>query len=162
MSASRTESDSLGTMQVPADAYWGAQTQRAIQNFPISGTPMPREFIHAHVLLKKAAVAVNRDLGLLKPELAAAIIQAADEILANADWSKNQFPIDIYQTGSGTSTNMNVNEVLASCANEILGGKRRRSRTTSTPTTTSIWANPPMTRFRHRFTSWQSCFLNNS
>jgi fumarate hydratase class II len=124
MPSFRTETDSLGPMQVPADAYWGAQTQRAIQNFPISGTPMPREFIHAHVLLKKAAATVNRDLGLLKPELANAIIQAADEILADADWSKNQFPIDIYQTGSGTSTNMNVNEVLASRANENLGGKR--------------------------------------
>ncbi len=111
-------------MEILADAYWGAQTQRAIQNFPISGTPMPREFIHAHVLLKKAAATVNRDLGLLQPDLASAIIQAADEILADADWSLDQFPVDIYQTGSGTSTNMNVNEVLASRANEILGGKR--------------------------------------
>ena len=119
-SAFRTESDSMGAMQVPAGAYYGAQTQRAVENFPISGTPMPREFIHAHVLLKKAAAVVNRDLGLLKPEIAAALIQAADEILADAPWSLGQFPVDIYQTGSGTSTNMNVNEVLASRANEIL------------------------------------------
>src|SRR5215475_10871818 len=122
MADTRTETDSLGPMDVPAGAYYGPQTQRAIQNFPISGEPMPREFIHAHVMLKKAAATVNRDLGLLKPELAAAIIQAADEVLADAPWSLDQFPVDVYQTGSGTSTNMNVNEVLASRANEILGG----------------------------------------
>ncbi len=120
----RTEVDSLGAMEVPAEAYWGPQTQRAIGNFPISGEVMPREFIQAHVLLKKAAAVVNRDLGLLKPELAAAIVQAADEVLAGAAWAEGQFPVDVYQTGSGTSTNMNVNEVLASRANEILGGKR--------------------------------------
>jgi len=116
----RIEKDSMGEVAVPANAYYGAQTQRAIQNFPISGEPMPKEFIRAHVMLKKAAATVNRDLGLLKPEFANAIVQAADEILADAPWSKNQFPIDIYQTGSGTSTNMNVNEVLAMRANEIL------------------------------------------
>ncbi len=120
----RSETDSLGSLEVPVTAYYGIQTQRAIHNFPISGILMPRPFIHAHVLLKKAAATVNRDLGLLKPELAAAIIQAADEILADALWSLDQFPVDVYQTGSGTSTNMNVNEVLASRANEILGGKR--------------------------------------
>ncbi len=122
MLSTRTESDSLGALEVPIDAYYGIQTQRAIQNFPISGQPMPRAFIHAHVLLKKAAAIVNRDLGLLKPELADAIAQAADEILADAPWSLDQFPVDIYQTGSGTSTNMNVNEVLASRANEIVAG----------------------------------------
>jgi fumarate hydratase class II len=120
----RTEKDSIGTLDVPAAAYYGVQTQRAIANFSISGQPMPRPFIHAHVLLKKAAATVNRDLGLLKPDLAAAILQAADEVLNDAPWSLDQFPVDIYQTGSGTSTNMNVNEVLASRANEILGGKR--------------------------------------
>src|SRR3954463_11899143 len=120
MANTRIEKDSLGEMEVPAHAYYGAQTARAIKNFPISGEPMPWEFIRAHVLLKKAAATVNRDLGLLKPEIAAAIIQAADEVIAGANWSKDQFPIDIYQTGSGTSTNMNVNEVLATRANEIL------------------------------------------
>jgi len=129
----RIETDSLGPMQVPVGAYYGVQTQRAIQNFPISGEPMPREFIHAHVLLKKAAATVNRDLGLLKAEIAGAIIQAADEILADAPWSLEQFPVDIYQTGSGTSTNMNVNEVLASRANEILGGKRGAGRGDKSP-----------------------------
>ncbi len=108
--------------------YYGIHTQRAIQNFPISGQPLPQPFIHAHVLLKKAAATVNRDLALLKPEFANAIIQAADEILADTPWSLDQFPVDIYQTGSGTSTNMNVNEVLASRANEILGLIMRLSR----------------------------------
>jgi fumarate hydratase class II len=116
----RIEHDSLGQLTLPDSAYYGIQTQRAITNFPISGEPLPKEFIHAHTLLKKAAATVNRDLGLLPPHLAAAIIQAADEILAHAPWSLNQFPIDIYQTGSATSTNMNVNEVLANRANQIL------------------------------------------
>lgn len=124
MSGMRKASDSMGSMEVPAGAYYGAQTQRAVENFRISGEAMPRAFIHAHVLLKKAAAMVNRDLGLLKPELAAAIVRACEEILDDAKWSLDQFPVDVYQTGSGTSTNMNVNEVLASRANEILGGKR--------------------------------------
>ncbi len=123
--ATRIEHDSLGDLEVPADAYYGIQTLRAIHNFPISGQPMPRAFINAHVLLKKAAATVNRDLGLLAENLAAPIIQACDEIIANAEWSRVQFPIDIYQTGSGTSTNMNVNEVIASRANELLGHSRR-------------------------------------
>jgi len=124
MAAMRREKDSLGSLEVPAGAYYGVQTQRAIANFPISGRSMPREFIHAHALLKKAAATVNCDLGLLKPRLAKSIIRACDEIIADADWTAGQFPVDIYQTGSGTSTNMNVNEVVASRANEILGGKR--------------------------------------
>ena len=123
--ATRTEHDSLGDLEVPADAYYGIQTVRAIHNFPISGQPMPRAFINAHALLKKAAATVNRDLGLLPENLAAPIIQACDEIITNAEWSRDQFPIDIYQTGSGTSTNMNLNEVIASRANELLGHPRR-------------------------------------
>ena len=120
----RTERDSLGELQVPASAYYGVQTQRAIRNFPISGTPMPREFIHAHVMLKKAAALVNAELGLLEKRLADVIVAACDEIIGGAEWAKDQFPVDVYQTGSGTSTNMNVNEVIASRANELLGGKR--------------------------------------
>ncbi|HVS69644.1 MAG TPA: class II fumarate hydratase [Phycisphaerae bacterium] len=122
--AMRVEKDSLGELEVPAEAYWGVQTQRAILNFPISGTPLPRAFIHAHVMLKKAAAEVNRELGLLEGRLADAIVRACEEVLADAQWSRDQFPVDVYQTGSGTSTNMNVNEVLASRANEILGGQR--------------------------------------
>ena len=122
--AVRMERDSLGELPVPAEAYWGVQTQRAILNFPISGTPMPRAFIRAHIMLKKAAALVNTDLGLLDKRLAVAIVSACNEIIADAEWSKGQFPVDVYQTGSGTSTNMNVNEVLASRANELLGGQR--------------------------------------
>jgi fumarate hydratase class II len=120
----RTEHDSLGDLEVPADAYYGIQTLRAIHNFPISGQSMPRAFIAAHALLKKAAARVNEELGLLPTTLADPIAQACDEIIANAEWSRDQFPVDIYQTGSGTSTNMNLNEVIASRANELLGGKR--------------------------------------
>ncbi len=122
--ATRMEKDSLGELAVPAQAYYGVQTQRAISNFPISGTPMPRAFIRAHGMLKKAAALVNQELGLLEGRFSVAIVQACDEILADAPWSMDQFPVDVYQTGSGTSTNMNVNEVIASRANELLGGKR--------------------------------------
>jgi fumarate hydratase class II len=124
MSAMRVEKDSIGELEVPAEAYWGVQTQRAVLNFPISGRRMPREFIVAHVMLKKAAAVVNVELGVLEKRLGDAIVSACDEIIANAEWSRDQFPVDVYQTGSGTSTNMNVNEVLASRANEVLGGKR--------------------------------------
>ena len=102
----RTEHDSMGELQVPADALWGAQTQRAVQNFPISGRPMPRGFIRALGLVKAAAADANGGLGLLPERLAASIRRAA---LAVADGDHDaQFPIDIYQTGSGTSSNMNA------------------------------------------------------
>ena len=110
----RIEHDSMGELQVPADALWGAQTQRAVQNFPISGRPMPRGFIRALGLVKAAAAEANGSLGLLPERLAAAIRRAA---LAVADGDHDaHFPIDIYQTGSGTSSNMNANEVIASLA----------------------------------------------
>ncbi|HEY3324065.1 MAG TPA: class II fumarate hydratase [Planctomycetota bacterium] len=135
--AFRTETDSLGPVQVPADAYWGAQTQRAVENFPISGVKMPRRFIRALLLIKKAWAQVNLEMKLLDPQIAGAIIQAADEIagaLANSSAGTEagatgekwvaQFPVDIFQTGSATSTNMNANEVLANRAIEILGGQK--------------------------------------
>src|SRR5271170_2282872 len=118
----RIEKDSLGELKVPADAYYGVQSLRAVQNFPISGDPLPPEFIRAHAVLKKAAALTNLQLGLLDQKRADAIARAADEI-ASCKFA-DQFLVDIYQTGSGTSTNMNVNEVIASRANEILGGKR--------------------------------------
>jgi fumarate hydratase class II len=118
----RIEKDSMGPLEVPADAYYGVQTLRAMHNFPISGQPMPETFIRAHALLKKAAAMTNHQLGLLDAKLAQAIAEAADEIASGN--LADQFPVDIYQTGSGTSTNMNVNEVIASRANELLGGKR--------------------------------------
>jgi fumarate hydratase class II len=127
MAGMRVERDSLGELEVPAEAYYGVQTQRAVLNFPISGRRMPREFIVAHVMLKKAAAVVNMELGVLEKRVGDAIVGACDEIIGGAGWAwdgATQFPVDVYQTGSGTSTNMNVNEVVASRANELLGGKR--------------------------------------
>ncbi len=110
----RTEHDSMGELQVPADALWGAQTQRAVQNFPISGQPMPRGFIRALGLIKAAAAEVNAELGLL-PKGVAKSIRAASLRVASGEYDRH-FPIDIYQTGSGTSSNMNANEVIANLA----------------------------------------------
>lgn len=118
----REEQDSMGTVLVPADAYYGAQTQRALENFVISGTVFPPAFVRALGMIKKHAAIVNRDLGLLDTKLAAAIITAAQEV-ADGKFD-DQFVLDIYQTGSGTSTNMNANEVIAGRANEILTGSR--------------------------------------
>ncbi|MGK2966268.1 MAG: class II fumarate hydratase [Tepidiformaceae bacterium] len=116
----RTERDALGEYQVPADAYYGIDTARAVANFPISGMRLPRRFIRALGLIKLAAVKTNRDLELLTPEIAEAIETAAREV-ADGKWD-DQFVVDVFQTGSGTSTNMNANEVIANRANEILGG----------------------------------------
>jgi fumarate hydratase, class II len=116
----REEQDSMGAVNVPEDAYYGAQTKRALDNFPISGLTLPLSFIKAVALIKKYAAQVNRDLGLLSPELAPAIMQAAQEVIDGT--FDEQFEIDVFQTGSGTSTNMNVNEVIASRANEIITG----------------------------------------
>ena len=110
----RTEHDSMGELQVPADALWGAQTQRAVQNFPISGRPMPRGFIRALGLIKAAAAQVNTELGLL-PKDVAKTVQASALRVAAGEFDAH-FPIDIYQTGSGTSSNMNANEVIARLA----------------------------------------------
>lgn len=118
----RIEKDSLGPLEVPADAYYGVQTQRAVTNFPISGWPMPPRFIHAMGRIKRAAARTNAELGLVEPRLAEAIVTAATEVVDGK--LDGQFPVDIFQTGSGTSTNMNTNEVIASRANELLGGKR--------------------------------------
>jgi fumarate hydratase class II len=115
----RTESDSMGELQVPANALWGAQTQRAVNNFPISGLTMPRQFIRALGLIKGAAAQVNCDLGLLDNTRAVAIIAAAHQV-AEGEYDQH-FPIDVFQTGSGTSSNMNANEVIAHLANEAQG-----------------------------------------
>jgi fumarate hydratase class II len=120
-SAYRVENDSMGEMQVPADAYWGAQTQRAWLNFPVSGLRLPSSFIRALGMIKLAAVQVNVELGLLDRERGNAIAKAASEVSRGE--LDEQFILDIFQTGSGTSTNMNANEVIASRANELLGGK---------------------------------------
>jgi fumarate hydratase, class II len=115
----RTERDSMGELKVPADALWGAQTQRAVQNFSISGLRMPREFLRALGLIKKAAAAANARLGLLEAGLARAIERAASEVAEGRH--DGHFPIDVFQTGSGTSTNMNANEVIARLAGSALG-----------------------------------------
>ncbi|MBG6624098.1 class II fumarate hydratase [Pseudomonas aeruginosa] len=119
---SRTETDSLGTIEVPDDAYWGAQTQRSLENFAIGGQRMPLAVIHALALIKKAAARVNDHLGELPPEVARLIEQAADEVLAGRH--DEHFPLVVWQTGSGTQTNMNVNEVIAGRANELAGNPR--------------------------------------
>ena len=115
----RTEKDSMGELKVPADALWGAQTQRAVENFPISGLTMPRQFIAALGLVKWAAAGANAELGLLNNDIAMAIRTAALEVADGAHDS--QFPIDVFQTGSGTSSNMNANEVIAHLATAGLG-----------------------------------------
>ncbi|HEY3140761.1 MAG TPA: class II fumarate hydratase [Acidimicrobiales bacterium] len=115
----RTEHDTMGEVRVPASARWGAQTQRAVENFPVSGRPIDRALIAALARIKGAAAEVNADLGIIEPDLAAAIAAAAAEV-ADGRWD-DQFPIDVFQTGSGTSSNMNANEVLASLASERLG-----------------------------------------
>ncbi len=115
----RIEKDSLGQVQVPANAYYGAQTQRAVQNFPISGMKPYPAFVWSMALIKRAAAEVHRDLGLLDEKMANAIIQAADEVLAGK--LREQFVVDPFQAGAGTSHNMNINEVIANRANEILG-----------------------------------------
>jgi fumarate hydratase class II len=112
----------MGEMSCPSDAYWGAQTQRAIENFQVSGIRFPRRFIEALGTIKWAAAQANEDLGLLDPRKAEAIRQAADEVVAGK--LDDQFPLDVFQTGSGTSTNMNANEVIANRASEILGGSK--------------------------------------
>lgn len=122
MAATREETDSLGAVAVPADRYWGAQTQRSLENFPIGGDRMPLALIHAFALQKLAAARANRRLGNLDAELAEAIEKAAGEIAAGRHDA--EFPLVVWQTGSGTQTNMNLNEVISNLANESLGSAR--------------------------------------
>jgi fumarate hydratase class II len=117
----RKEKDSMGDMQIPDDAYYGAQTQRAVENFPISGITISKSMIQALGKIKRSAAIVNHELGLLDDDRKNAIVQAADEIIEGK--LNSQFPVDIYQTGSGTSSNMNCNEILSNRASEIMGGK---------------------------------------
>jgi len=121
MSDIRIEKDSLGEIQVPSEAYYGAQTERARRNFPVSGLTFSRRFIAAMGLIKSEAARVNESIGIVDGELATAIRQAADEVVAGQHDA--HFPLDIFQTGSGTSTNMNTNEVISNRAIEILGGE---------------------------------------
>ena len=120
--ATRTERDSMGAIEVPQARYWGAQTQRSLENFRIGGERMPLALIRALAIGKKAAALANLELGALAPPLAEAIVAAADEVIAGKH--DDEFPLVVWQTGSGTQTNMNMNEVLANRANELLGGAR--------------------------------------
>src|SRR5881398_633985 len=122
MAETRIERDSMGEMRVPAAAYYGAQTARAVENFPISELRFSRSFIRGLGLIKKHAAEINAGLGLLPKNVAAAIQKAAQEVI-EGKWD-SQFVVDIFQTGSGTSTNMNANEVIANRAAEINGGRR--------------------------------------
>ncbi|MEO8724652.1 MAG: class II fumarate hydratase [Acidobacteriaceae bacterium] len=119
--AVRIESDSMGTIDVPADHYWGAQTERSLHHFAIGEDVMPRELVRAFAVLKKAAALVNQDLGKLPKEKADLIVRAADEVIAGK--LAAEFPLRIWQTGSGTQTNMNVNEVISNRAIELAGGE---------------------------------------
>ena len=124
--ATRQERDTFGPIEVPAERLWGAQTQRSLLNFDISGERQPRELIHALALVKRASAVVNQQLGLLDAAKARAIAAAADEVIAGQH--DQEFPLVVWQTGSGTQTNMNVNEVLANRASELLGGERGEGR----------------------------------
>jgi fumarate hydratase class II len=126
MVATRIEKDTFGPIAVPAERLWGAQTQRSLQNFDISGERQPREIIRALVQVKRSSAVANHLLGLLDQRKASAIIAAADEVLEGRH--DQEFPLVVWQTGSGTQTNMNVNEVLANRASELLGGSRGEAR----------------------------------
>src|SRR5882672_3674163 len=119
----RVERDSMGALEVPEGAYYGASTQRAVTNFPISGERFDRRFIWALGTIKYAAAIANRDLGLIEPRKAEAIAEAAAEVAGPPGAFDDQFVLDIFQTGSGTSTNTNANEVIANRAGELLGGE---------------------------------------
>ena len=119
----RIEHDSLGDVKIPKNAYWGAQTQRAIGNFPVSGIVFPPVFVRSLGVIKHACASVNRELHLLEPRLADAVVRSCDEVMEGK--LNDQFPVDIFQSGSGTSTNMNANEVISTRANEILTGTKQ-------------------------------------
>src|SRR5436309_3251988 len=119
--STRTETDSMGAIDVPAEHYWGAQTQRSLHHFAIGDNRMPEAVIRGMAILKKAAAIVNRDLGKLPSEKAELLVQAADEIIDGE--LDGEFPLSVWQTGSGTQTNMNVNEVISNRAIELAGGE---------------------------------------
>src|SRR5450432_401808 len=124
--STRTELDTFGPIEVPDDKLWGAQTQRSLQNFAISGERMPAQLLRALAIVKKAAALVNMDLKAVDAKIGNAIVAAADEVIAGKH--DGEFPLVVWQTGSGTQSNMNMNEVLANRASEILGGTRGEGR----------------------------------
>ncbi len=139
----RLEKDPLGEKPVPAEALYGIQTLRAVENFPISGLrPLPA-FVDAVIWIKRSAALTHKETGRLEPKLADAIVRAADEVLAGQH--RDQFVVDVYQAGAGTSHNMNCNEVLANRANELLGRGARQPTRRCIPTITSTWRRAPTT-----------------
>src|SRR5690606_35146192 len=122
----RIETDTFGPIEVPAERLWGAQTQRSLQNFAISGERMPIALLRALATVKKAAALVNMELSMVDERIGKAIVAAADEVIAGQH--DDHFPLVVWQTGSGTQTNMNMNEVLANRASELLGGSRGQQR----------------------------------
>ena len=138
MSETRTETDSMGPIEVPADHYWAAQTQRSLHFFAVGRDTMPRPIVRAFGILKRAAADVNRDLGLLPAERHELIARAADEVADDRGPLAAEFPLRVWQTGSGTQSNMNVNEVIAGRANELATGTPRRQE-----------ADPPQRRREH-------------
>lgn len=126
MAEYRLEKDFLGELKVPKEAYWGVQTQRAVENFPVSGLRLQPRFVRAQGIVKLAAAKANVEVGSLDPTLGKAIVQAAQEVMAGG--LDDQFVVDVYQAGAGTSQNMNANEVIANRANELLGGKKGEYR----------------------------------
>jgi len=126
MATTRIEKDTFGPIEVPEDRLWGAQTQRSLQNFDISGERMPLALLKALAVVKKAAALVNQELGTLEPKLGGAIVRACDEVVAGQH--DDHFPLVVWQTGSGTQSNMNMNEVIANRASELLGGERGEKR----------------------------------
>ena len=148
--AARIESDSMGQIEVPADKYWGAQTQRSLIHFAIGDDRMPREMIRALGVLKKAAAIVNHDLGKLPSDKLKLIEQAADEVIAGK--LDDHFPLRVWQTGSGTQTNMNANEVISNRAIEIAGGVWEANNP-FIRMTTSICRSRRMTPFQRQCTS---------
>ena len=150
LKATRTERDTLGAVEVPGDRYYGAQTARSLHFFAIGDDRMPRPVIEAMGVLKKAAAAANRDLEQLPSNLADLIDRAADEVIAGK--LDDHFPLRVWQTGSGTQTNMNANEVIANRANELAGRPSAASRR-CIRTITSTSRNRRMTPFRRRCTS---------
>ena len=141
MTKTRIEKDSLGDIEVPSDAYYGAQTERARRNFPVSGLTFPPRFLAALGAIKREAAAVNAEMGIVEPRVAEAIVKAANEVATNQ--RDTDFPLDIFQTGSGTSTNMNANEVIAEPGqrDRHREARRRRSRSTRTITSTRQSSN---------------------
>ncbi len=152
-SGTRREFDSMGEVDVPADRYWGAQTARSLVHFSIGDDRMRKAVYHAYGIVKKACALVNQAEGRLPDWKAEAIVRAADETIAGE--LDEHFPLYVWQTGSGTQSNMNVNEVLSNRAIQLLGGTLGSS-SRSAPTTTSTWGSPPTTRSRPPCTSPRS------